>query len=190
MKWVWVRIQDHWMKEQINFFLSFFFSFFVWISLQLKLSLLSNPKMLSIDSKNTDDHHVTFIFRYLDDNHLFDNTTRWWSLWHEYNNNNSKVAIYGARIIFDPRHKLDPKHLYSLNWWCTLNRFILSSAWTIQFYSRSSIIITKQFIMLKHCEYLLTACNAFNIVLLILSTLTDGKISSKKRRRKKTVNFI
>ena len=80
----------------------------------------TETSLLDLDSKNTGDFHFTFISRHPFDSHLCDNTTRWWSLWHEYKNNKNNVPIYGARMLFDPKRKPDPSK-YSLWTDSTLN---------------------------------------------------------------------
>ena len=50
------------------------------------------------------------------------------------------------------------------------------------FDSRSDIIIAKKFIVLAHWEYLLRFYNTLSIVPLILFTLTDVKVLTKKRK--------
>ena len=63
--------------------------------------------LLNLDSKHTGDYHVTFIFRHPDVSHLCDDTDRWWPLWHEYKNDVNNVPLYGARMLFGPKRKLD-----------------------------------------------------------------------------------
>ena len=60
-----------------------------------------------MDSKSTCYYHVMFISRHPNDNDLCDDKARWWPLWHEYKNDKNDVPIYGVRMLFGPKRKLD-----------------------------------------------------------------------------------
>ena len=137
-----------------------------------------------MNSKETGDYHVTFISRHPKVIHLCDDMDRWWSLWHGDKTDRNNVPIYGARILFGPKRKPDP------------NKYIL---WTdsvhltdpscylnvpFNFDSHSDVITAKQHVTLTHWEYLLTVCNTLGVVSPILSTLTDVKASTKKRKNR------
>lgn len=64
---------------------------------------------MKIDSRNTGDYYVMFLSRHQNDNHLYNNTNRWLTLWYEYQNDKYNVPIYRARILFGPKRKSDPK---------------------------------------------------------------------------------
>ena len=135
-----------------------------------------------MDSKRTGDYHVTFLSRHPNDNNICDDNARWWPLWHEYEHDKSGVPIYGARMLLGP--KREPHS----------NKYIL---WTdsvhltdplcylhghFNFDSHSDVITTNQHVALTHWDYLFTACNTLCVVSSILSTLTDVKSSTKKRK--------
>ena len=91
--------------------------------------------------------------RQLDDSHICDDTTRWWSLWHEYKNDNNNVAIYITRMLFGPKCKsdtwecilwTDSFHLTNISWY-------LHGSFT--FDSRSDIILSKQYIALTYWNF-------------------------------------
>ena len=45
--------------------------------------------------------------RHTNDNDLCDDKARWWPLWYEYKNDKNDVHIYGSRMLFGPKRKLD-----------------------------------------------------------------------------------
>ena len=106
-----------------------------------------------------------------------------YALWHEYKNDRNNFPIYGDRLLFDPKRKPDPNkyilrtdsvHLTDIS--CYLHG-------PFNFDSHSDIITAKQHVASTHWEYHLTICNTFGIVSPILSTITNIKVSTKKRRR-------
>ena len=107
-----------------------------------------------MNSKRTGDYNVTFISRHPNDNSFCDDKAHWWHLLHEYKNDKNDVLIYGAHMLFGPKHKpdsnkyilwIDSVHLTDLSCYlhCTFN-----------FDSHSDIITTKQYVALTHWEYL------------------------------------
>ena len=60
-----------------------------------------------MNSNRTVDYHLTFISRHSKDSNIYNDTARWWHLWHEYKNDKNNVPIYGARILFGPKRKPD-----------------------------------------------------------------------------------
>ena len=83
--------------------------------------------LLEIDSKITGDYHIMFLSRHLSDDYLFDNTAQLWHLRHEYQNNKNNVPVYSARILFDPKRKLDPyKYILLPNSFHLTDSFIIS----------------------------------------------------------------
>ena len=67
----------------------------------------NETEIIKIDSLRTGDCHVTFLPRYPFDKHLCDDVAHWWPEWHEYFLDNSNIHVYGARILFSPKRKLD-----------------------------------------------------------------------------------
>ena len=65
-----------------------------------------------MNSKRTGDYNVTFISRHPNDNSLCDDKARWWPLLREYKNDKNDITIYGAHMLFGPKHKPDSnKHI-------------------------------------------------------------------------------
>ena len=86
-------------------------------------------------------------------------------------------------MLFGPKRKLDPTK-YIL--WTDSIHLTEPSCYLygpFNFDPHSDIITPKQHVALTHWEYTLTVCNTFGIVSPILSTITDMKVSTKKRRR-------
>ena len=128
--------------------------------------------LLNLDSKHTGYYRVTFISRYPDDSLLCDDTTCWWSLWHEYKNDENNVPLYGTRILFGPKRKPD---LSKYILWIDYVLLIDSSCYLhdpFNFDSYSDVITAKQHVALAYWGFLLTIFHSFSIVPPILSTLT------------------
>ena len=139
-------------------------------------------ELMNVDSKSTGDYHVMFISRHPKDNDFCDDKTRWWPLWHEYKNDKNDVPIYGARMLFGPKRKLDST---KYNLWTDSVLLTEPSCYLLgpfNFGSYSDVVTTNQHVVLTYCEYLINVCNTLGIVSPILSTLTDVKSSSKKRK--------
>ena len=98
----------------------------------------------------------------------------------QFQNDKNNVLIYGAWVLFAPKHKLDPK--IHIRWTDSIHltesfRY-LHGPFNVD--SRLDVIIAKIFIALRHWEYTLTICDTFSIVPPILSTLTAVKASVKR----------
>ena len=65
--------------------------------------------ILKMDILRTGDYHVTFLSRHPVNNHICDDKARWWTEWREYYLDNENVPVYGARILFSPKRKLDER---------------------------------------------------------------------------------
>ena len=40
---------------------------------------------------------------------MCDDRARWWPEWHKYQLDDNNVPVYGTRMLFSPKHKLDLK---------------------------------------------------------------------------------
>ena len=60
---------------------------------------------LNIEPQTTRDYHFTFLSRYPSDNHLCNDTSRWWLLQYEYVLDTNNIPIHGARILLGPNRK-------------------------------------------------------------------------------------
>lgn len=112
--------------------------------------------LFNMNSKRTDDYHVTLTSQYPNDNNLCDDKARWWPLWHEYKNDKNDVPIYSVRMLFGPKHKPDS------------NKYILRTDsihltdpscylhGTFNFDSHSDVITAKQHVALTRWGYFLT----------------------------------
>ena len=92
------------------------------------------------------------------------------------------VPIYGSRLLFGSRRKPD-YNKYIL--WKDSVHLTDPSCYlhgSFNFDSHSDVITTNQHLALTHWEYIFTVCNNLGIVSPILSTLTDVKSSTKKRK--------
>ena len=137
-----------------------------------------------MNSNRTVDYHLTFISRHSKDSNIYNDTARWWHLWHEYKNDKNNVPIYGTRMLFDPKRKPDPNK-YIL--WIDSVHLTDTSCYLhgpFKFDSHSDVITTKQHVVLTHWDYLVTVYNTLGIVYPILSTLTDVKASTKERKNR------
>ena len=131
----------------------------------------------------TGGHHVTFLSRHPDDNHLCDDVARWWPEWHEYLLNDDNIPVYGSRMLFKPNRK---PNLAKYMLWTDSIHLSDSSCFIhgpFNFDSRSDVISAKQFVALRHWEFLLTSCIALCIVPPTISTLTAT--TPRKRRKHK-----
>ena len=61
--------------------------------------------LLNMTPETTDDYHVNFLARHLDDSHLCDEKARWWLEWHEYKLISNNIPVYSARVLFSPKQK-------------------------------------------------------------------------------------
>ena len=117
-------------------------------------------------------YHVTFLSRHSDDNHLCNNVAHWWTESHEYSLNDENIAVYGSRMLFKPNSK---HNLAKYMLWTDFVYLTDSSCFIyvpFNFDSRSDVISAKQFVALRHWEFLLTSCIALSIVFPTISTLT------------------
>jgi len=55
------------------------------------------------------DSRDTFLATYPNDNHLCDDTARWWLEWHIFTLDDNNVPVYGARMLFSQKRKLNLK---------------------------------------------------------------------------------
>ena len=149
-----------------------------WFLVQINHVDTANLKM---DSLTSGDYHVTFLARHPDDNHLCDGVARWWPEWHEYKLNDDNIPVYGSRMLFKPNRK---PNLSKFMLWTDSIHLSDSSCYIhgpFSFDSRSDVISAKQFVALRHWEFLLTSCIALGIVPPTISTLTQAK--PRKRRK-------
>ena len=104
-------------------------------------------------------------------------------LLYEYKNDDNNVAVYGARMLFDPKPKLDPRK-YIL-WTDSVHLTDISCYLygPFNFDSRSDIFRSQTTYFTNKWKYMLTVYDTFSIVTPILSTLTDVKVSNKKRKQ-------
>ena len=65
---------------------------------------------LDMEPQTIEDYHVTFLSLHPSGNHLFDDTSRWWSLWYEYVLDTNNIPVYGARILLGPNRKPNTKN--------------------------------------------------------------------------------
>ena len=138
-----------------------------------------------MDSKRTGDYHVTFISRHLNDNDPCDEKARWWSLWHEYRNDKNDIPIYGDLMLCGPKRKSDSNKYILLTDSVHLTGPLFYLLDPFHFDSHSDVITTNQYGALTHWEYIFTVYNTLDIVSSILSTLSDVKLSNKKRKSRK-----
>ena len=81
--------------------------------------------------------------------------------------------MYDARILFDPKRKLNVDKYIS--WTDTVHLTDASCFihYSFNFDSRSNIISAKKIIALGHWEFLLISCNVLGIVFPIISALAN-----------------
>ena len=107
-----------------------------------------------MNSKWTGDYNVKFISQHPNDNSLCDDKSRWWHLLREYKNDKNDVTIYGAHILFGPKHKPDSnKHIL----WTEPVPLTNPSCYLrgpFNFDTDSDMITFKQHVALTHWEYL------------------------------------
>ena len=116
-----------------------------------------------MNSSTTGDYHVTFISRHPDDSHLCDDVARWWPERHEYSLDEENIPVYGSRMIL--KLNLKPNLAKYMLW--TDSVHLTDSSYFIHgpfnFDSLSDVIYAKQFVDLRHWEFLLTSCTALDI---------------------------
>ena len=64
---------------------------------------------LTMEPETIGDCNVIFIARHPDDKHLYDDKDRLCPKWHEYKIDSNNVPVHGARILFSPKRKPNPK---------------------------------------------------------------------------------
>ena len=120
--------------------------------------------ILKMNSSTTGDYHVTFLSRHPDDNHLCDDVARLWPECHEYLLDGDNVPVYGSRILFKSNCK---PNLAKYMLWTDSVHLTDSSCFIhshFNFDSRSDVISAKQFVVLRHLEFLLAFYIALGIV--------------------------
>ena len=109
-----------------------------------------------MNSKRTDDYHITLTLQYPNDNNLCDDKARWWLLWYEYKKNKNDVPIYSARMLCGPKRKPD-SNKYILR---TDSIHLTDPSYYLHgpfnFDSHSDVITAKQHVALTQWEYFLT----------------------------------
>ena len=72
---------------------------------------------LKIDLLYTCDYHLNFLSRYLKDNHMCDDVAWWGRELYKYHLDDQNVPVYGARMLFGSKQKLN---LYKYTLWTDL----------------------------------------------------------------------
>ena len=122
-----------------------------------------------MEPENTGDYHVTFLARHPDDKHLCDDKARWWPEWYEYKLDSSNVSIYGARMLFLPKRKQNPK---TYMFWSDSVHFTDSKYFIhepFNYNTHNNIIQLKQYVALTHWNFYFLF--AANLVLYLLHYL-------------------
>ena len=138
--------------------------------------------ILKMNPSTTGDYHVIFLSLHPDDNHLCNDASRWWPEWHEHSLNDDNIPVYDSCMLFKQNRK--PNLTKYMLW--TDSVHLTDSSYCIHglfnFDSRSDVISAKQFVPLRHWEFLLTSCIALGIAPPPpISTFT----ATKPRKRKK-----
>ena len=95
----------------------------------------------------------------------------------------NSVPVYGARLLFSPKRKLNQKKYMS--WFdlvhLTDRKYFIH--YPFSYDTHDDIIQPKQHVPLTRWKFLISFCNQFSIVPPILSTFTIKKSSLKKTKK-------